>query len=124
MPDDTKKDKWTLYRNNDEEYEKRICPFFLMTVIFSIKPYKRSETILSFTESSPSEKAHNGEWYRYKVKGNVDYAKKIAENTVKEFENLPIDCGDLDLFFRKTFSLRKIKHLKNILKKQGVKHAG
>jgi len=98
---------WTLYKNNDEEYEEKIFSFFIMTVIFTIKPYKRSETILSFTESSSSEKA-NATWHRYKVKGSVDYSKKIVENTVKEFENIPVDCDDIDLFFRKTFSLRKI----------------
>jgi len=98
---------WTLYHDYNGEYEEKICPFLIMTVIFSIKHYKRSETILSFTESSSSEKT-NITWHRYKVKGNVDYAKKIAENTVKEFENIPIDCDDIDLFFRKTFSLKKI----------------
>jgi len=105
------KNKWTLHKNNDGEYEEKICPFLFITVIFSIKPYKRS-TILSFTESFPSEKAHNCGWYRYKVKGSVDYAKKIVENTVKEFFNIPIDLGDIDLCLKKAFSLRKINTLK------------
>ena len=94
---------WTLYKNYDEEYEEKICPLYNTTVIFSIKSYKQSETTLSFTDSSSSEKV-----YRYTVKGSVDYAKKIVENTVKSFDNTPVDCGDIDLCLRKAFSLRKI----------------
>jgi hypothetical protein len=92
---------WALYGNNDEAHEEKIYHFLNMTVIFSIKPRKNHETILSFTDSSSSE------FHRFKVKGSVDYAKKIAENTVKEFYNIPIDLGDIDLCLKKAFSLRK-----------------
>jgi len=93
---------WTLRHNNDEEYEEKTFPFYNKTIIFSVKPAERSETVLVFTDSASS-----GKTYSYKLKGSVDYAKKIAENTVKEFENIPVDCGDIDLFLRKTFSLRR-----------------
>jgi len=108
MSDNPENNNWTLYRNNNEEYEEKIFPFLIMTVIFSIKPYKHSKTILSFKEFFPSEKAHNGGWRRYKVKGSVGYAKKIVENTIKEFDNIPIDLNDIDTCLKKTFSLRRI----------------
>jgi len=78
--------------------------FYNITVIFSIYHYKNNKTIISF---SLNEKTNDGEQYSYKVKENIDYAKKIINNTIKHFENISIDCSDIDLCLKKTFSLRK-----------------
>ncbi|GBU28277.1 hypothetical protein R84B8_01835 [Treponema sp. R8-4-B8] len=104
----SKNNGWALHLNYDGEYEEKTFLLSNMAVIFTVTPYKRSETLLSFTLSSPSENARNGALQSYKVKGSADYAKKIAENAAKEFENIPCDSGDIDLCLRKAFSLRKI----------------
>ena len=74
--------------------------FYNLTVKFSIKPFKHTRTFLSFTGDNF--------WHRYKVKGNIDYAKKIVDNTIIALDSIAIDCSDIDSCLRKAFSLRRI----------------
>jgi len=79
--------------------------FYNCTVTFSLySSYKETETIISFFLN---EKPNDNGQYSYRVKENIDYAKKIVNNTLKHFEDIPIDESDIDLCFKKTFSLRK-----------------
>jgi hypothetical protein len=94
---------WTLYQDNEEKTHR----FYNITVKFLIKPVKHTRTLLSFTcLSILGEEDHNDIWHRYRVKGNIDYAKKIVDNTIIALDNIAIDCSDLDLCL-KSFSLRK-----------------
>jgi len=77
--------------------------FYNDTVLFSILSLQDNKTMLSFSFQEESNK-----FFHYKVKGNVEYSKKIVENIFKLFENIPVDSGDIDLCLRKTFSLRNI----------------
>jgi len=93
---------WASFYNEDGTYyEEKTFPLYDTDVKFSIKSAKRSKTTLSFAFS-------DGEWNHYKVKGDIDYTKKIAENAAMEFENIPVDFIDIDLCLRKNFALRKI----------------
>jgi len=93
---------WTSFYNEDETYyEEKTFPLYDTVVKFSIKSAKHSETTLSFAFP-------DNEWQNYRVKGDIDYAKKIAENAAREFENIPVDFIDIDLCLRKTFALRKV----------------
>jgi len=71
-------------------------------VIFKIIPVKKEKTLLGFT-------SFGDVWHIYKVKGNIDHAKKIISNTVKHFIGSSVDCYDIDLCLRKTFALKLIK---------------
>jgi len=82
---------------------KIIANFYNMSVLFIIKSVKNSITQLDLIYSDNSR-------YLYKVKGNVDYAKKIISNTIKHFENSSADCYDIDLCLRKTFALKLLKY--------------
>jgi len=105
---------WRSYKehfmSDNEYYEEKKCCFYNLSVIFSIKSGKRGETVLSFKE------AHNGAWRHYKVKGSVNYAKKIADNAVIALNGAAVDCDDIDLFLRKSFSLRKTNSVKDFSK--------
>jgi len=90
--------------NNSIKYGEITHRFYNITVIFKILNFKNGKTILSF---SIQKEPH--EWLHYKVKENFDYSKKIVENTIKHFENIPIDSSDIDLCLRKAFSLCKFK---------------
>jgi len=106
MPDNIKKKSvvitgWApLYDEDGKYYEEKTFAFYNTSVRFSIKTFKCSNVSLSF-------KFFDGAWHHYKSKGSIDYAKKIAENAARLFENIAIDFYDLDLCLRKTFALRK-----------------
>jgi len=108
MPDDIKKESveiigWAPFHDKDGKYyEEKIFSFYNAAAIFFIKSVKRSKTTLSFAFP-------DGVFHCYKVKGNIDYAKKIAENTFRLFENSAFDFYDVDLCLRKTFSLKHFK---------------
>jgi len=94
---------WNLYQDNEEKTHL----FYNLTVKFSIKPVKHKKTFLSFT-CLPilGEEVHNDIWHSYRVKGNIDYTKKIVDNTIIALDTIAIDCSDIDLCL-KSFSLRK-----------------
>jgi len=85
------------------EYFDVYTVFNDMLVIFKIISINYSKSLLGFS-------CFDGVWYKYKVKGNVNYAKKIISNIVKHFENSSVDCYDIDLCLRKTFALKPLKY--------------
>jgi len=93
--------------------EEKIHRFYNMTVKFLITPSKHGKSVLSYTcVISPGE-TFADVWNSYSVNGNIDYARKIVENTIIALDSIAIDSSDIDSCLRKAFSLRK-KHLDNI----------
>jgi len=86
--------------NKSNKYDEITHRFINSTVLFKILDFKDGRTIISFSLQGEQS-------LHYKVKGSVDYAKKIMENTIKHFKDIPVDCGDIDLCLRKAFSLQK-----------------
>jgi hypothetical protein len=115
MSDDLKKDGWAVFQDDDKGYNaEKDKHFYNIIIRFEIKSDKKNNTILSFNKFPPHRDKYDRSWYRYVIKEGVDHAKKIVSNIIKHFDNVPIDCIDIDLCLKKSFSLRKTKKNLNL----------